>query len=124
MRKLIIHIAFLSFILLWTCEDKAKLSNLASIQIVANESILQPGQSTYFYARGFDKDNNRIDKINVEWSSSDESIITIDSGGKATAKSKGMAAIIALSSEISASKEIVISNTRRKILSEMFTSST
>ena len=124
MRKLITHIAFLSFILLWTCEDKVKLSNLASIQIVVNEAILQPGQSTYFYARGFDKDNNRIDKINVEWSSSDESIISIDAGGKATAISKGIANIIAASSEISASKEIVISNTRRKILSEMFTSST
>ena len=124
MRKLITHIAFLSFILLWTCEDKVKLSNLASIQIVVNEAILQPGQSTYFYARGFDKDGNRLDKLSVTWESSNEAIASINNEGKIIAKSKGVTKISATSSEISASFDIIVSITKKRVLSEMFTSST
>jgi len=124
MKKNIIHLTFLLSCFLWTCEDKVKISNLASIQIIGNDSLFRIGQSAYFYARGFDKNNNRIEKINAAWSSSDESVITIDSEGKATAKSRGTADLIAISSDITAMREVVVSTSRRKVLSEMFTSST
>ena len=124
MKKITTHLALLFSFFLWTCEDKVKISNLASIQIIGDDSLFKIGQSSYFYARGFDKNNNRIDKIDVAWSSSDESVITIDNEGKATAVSKGTADLIASSSDVTALKEIVVSTSRRKVLSEMFTSST
>ena len=63
MKKIITHLALLFLVFLWTCEDKVKISNLASIQIIGDDSLFKIGQSSYFYARGFDKNNNRIDKI-------------------------------------------------------------
>ena len=92
-------------------------------------SLLQPNTflcpiKPLFYARGFDKDGNRIDKIDVEWSSSNPSIASISNEGEAKALSHGIATISAVSNGISASKELAVTSTRRKILSEMFTSST
>ena len=62
--------------------------------------------------------------IDVEWSSSDPNIADISSSGEVIAMIEGATEISASSNGISASKEIAVSNTRRKILSEMFTSST
>ena len=64
------------------------------------------------------------DRIDVEWSSSDPNIADISSSGEVIAMIEGATEISASSNGISASKEIAVSNTRRKILSEMFTSST
>ena len=83
-----------------------------------------PGESTYFYARGFDKDGNRLDKLSVTWESSNEAIASINNEGKITAKSKGFTKISATSLEISASFDIIVSITKKRVLSEMFTSST
>ena len=60
MKKITTHLALLFLVFLWTCEDKVKISNLASIQIIGDDSLFRIGQSSYFYARGFDKSNNRI----------------------------------------------------------------
>ena len=108
----------------WTCEDKVSVSNLDSIQIISTNDVLMPGQSTYFYARGFDKEGNRLDKLSVTWESSNEAIAFINNEGKITAKSKGVTKISATSSEISASFDIIVSITKKRVLSEMFTSST
>ena len=108
----------------WACNDEVQVSNLSTIQLVATEYILMPNQTTFFYARGFDRDGNRIDKIDVEWSSSNPTIASISNEGKVKALSHGIATISAVSNGISASKELAITSTRRKILSEMFTSST
>jgi hypothetical protein len=83
-----------------------------------------PMQSTYFYARGFDKDGNRLERLSVDWSSSNEGVASIDQEGKVMAKSKGVAKITATSSEISSTTEIIISTIKKRVLSEMFTSST
>ncbi len=108
----------------WSCNDEVQLSNLSTIQIVATEYILMPSQTTFFYARGFDKDGNRIDKIDVKWSSSDPVIASINDEGEVKALSHGIAIISVTSNGISASKDLAVTSTRRKILSEMFTSST
>ena len=78
----------------------------------------------YFYARGFDKEGNRLDKLSVTWESSNEAVASINNEGKITAKSKGVTKISATSSEISASFDIIVSITKKRVLSEMFTSST
>ena len=108
----------------WTCEDKITVSSLDSIQIIISQDVLMPKQTTYIYARGFDKDGNRLDRLPVEWSTSNPKIATIDSEGKVVAISKGVARITAKSSTISASSDIIISVNKKRVLSEMFTSST
>ena len=115
---------FLFCFFFWTCEDKVSVSSLDSIQIISYNDVLMPGQSTYFYARGFDKDGNRLDKLSVTWESSNEAVASINNEGKITAKSKGVTKISATSSEISASFDIIVSITKKRVLSEMFTSST
>tara|TARA_B100000927_G_scaffold21910_1_gene16627 strand:- start:257 stop:631 length:375 start_codon:yes stop_codon:yes gene_type:complete len=108
----------------WTCEDKITVSSLDSIQIIISQDVLMPKQTTYIYARGFDKDGNRLDRLPVEWSTSNPEIASIDSEGKVVAISKGVARITAKSSTISASSDIIISVNKKRVLSEMFTSST
>ena len=83
-----------------------------------------PKQSTYLYARGYDKDGNRLDKISVSWSSSNGDIASIDQEGRIEAISKGIVKITASSSQISATYDIVVSINKKRVLSEMFTSST
>ena len=108
----------------WTCEDKITVSSLDSIQIIISQDVLMPKQTTYIYARGFDKDGNRLDRLPVEWSTSNPEIASIDSEGKVVAISRGVARITAKSSTISASSDIIISVNKKRVLSEMFTSST
>ena len=108
----------------WTCEDKITVSSLDSIQIIISQDVLMPKQTTYIYARGFDKDGNRLDRLPVEWSTSNPEIASIDSEGKVVAISRGVARITAKSSTISASSDIIISVNKKRVLSEMFASST
>ena len=108
----------------WTCEDKITVSSLDSIQIIISQDVLMPKQTTYIYARGFDKDGNRLDRLRVEWSTSNPEIASIDSEGKVVAISKGVARITAKNSAVSASSDIIISVNKKRVLSEMFTSST
>ena len=124
MKKTYYKYLLLFCLLLSACDDKVSVSNLDSIQIVSNLDVLMPMQSTYFYARGFDKDGNRLERLSVDWSSSNEGVASIDQEGKVTAKSKGVAKITATSSEISSTTEIIISTIKKRVLSEMFTSST
>ena len=111
-------------IFLWTCEDKTTSSSLDSIQIVTSQDVLMPKQTTFLYARGFDKNGSRLNKLSINWMSLNESIATIDSEGKVLAISKGAATISATSSNISGMIEIIISDNKKRVLSEMFTSST
>ena len=124
MKKIYFKLIIVTCLLFWACEDKISVSNLNSIQIVSSNDILMPKQSTYLYARGYDKDGNRLDKISVSWSSSNEDIASIDQEGKVEAISKGIVKITANSSQISATSDIVVSINKKRVLSEMFTSST
>ena len=124
MKKTYYKYILLFCFLFSACDDKVSVSNLDSIQIVSNLDVLMPMQSTYFYARGCDKDGNRLERLSVDWSSSNEGVASIDQEGKVMAKSKGVAKITATSSEISSTTEIIISTIKKRVLSEMFTSST
>ena len=124
MKKLYFKLIIVTCLSFWACEDKISVSNLHSIQIVSSNDILMPKQSTYLYARGYDKDGNRLDKISVSWSSSNGDIASIDQEGRIEAISKGIVKITASSSQISATYDIVVSINKKRVLSEMFTSST
>ena len=88
MKSLHSYILLCLFSFFAACDDKVEVSSLSRIQLVSAESILRPNQTTFFYARGYDKDGNRLDKIDVELSSFLSNIsasICFDKAGTATA---------------------------------------
>ncbi len=120
---------FLSFILsslFWSCEDKRSSANQvpSSIVITPVNSILKPNQSVQLYSLVIDKNNSEIDEPEVVWSSANELVAIVNQNGLVTTKSKGSVTIIASVGTIQGMAEIVVSITRRRVLSEMFTSST
>ena len=111
--KIYIFLLFVFSSIFFSCEDKdsAKAQVPASIVVTPVNSILKPNQIIQLYSLVIDKNNREIDD-------------PVDQNGRVTTKSKGSATIIATVDNIQGMAEIVVSAIRRKILSEMFTSST
>ena len=124
--KIYIFLLFVFSSLFFSCEDKdsAKTQVPASIVVTPVNSILKPNQIIQLYSLVIDKNNREIDDPEVIWSSTNELVAIVDQNGRVTTKSKGSATIIATVYNIQGMAEIVVSAIRRKILSEMFTSST
>jgi len=124
--KKYIFLSFISSSLFWSCEDKRSSANQvpSSIVITPVNSILKPNQSVQLYSLVIDKNNSEIDEPEVVWSSTNELVAIVNQNGLVTTKSKGSVTIIASVGTIQGMAEIVVSITRRRVLSEMFTSST
>jgi len=86
-------------------------------------SILQPGQTIQFSALAIDKSNSSMD-IPVVWSSTNDQVATISTKGMVTAVGRGEANIYATIDNVQGMSEVLVSDSRRRVLSEMFTSST
>ena len=69
-------------------------------------------------------DNDKIDDIAIIWTSDNESVAIVNEKGVVTGKGQGATYIIATAGNIQNSIEITVSAIRRRILSELFTSST
>ena len=93
-------------------------------RITPVNSILKPNQTVQLYSLVIDNNNSEIDDPEVVWSSTNEFVAIVDQNGRVTTKSKGSTSIIATVENIQGMAKIYVSNIRRKILSEMFTSST
>ena len=121
-----IYFLFVFSTLFFSCEDKnrSKKQVPGSIVITPVNSILKPNQTVQLYSLVIDKNNSEIDDPEVVWSSTNEFVAIVDQNGRVTTKSKGSTSIIATVENIQGMAEIYVSNIRRKILSEMFTSST
>jgi len=108
------------------CEDE----NSDGIQIPSKviisplNLILKPDQSAQLYALVIDEKNKEIDDSKVVWSSENKSVAVVNDRGFVIAKSKGSTTIRALAEDVAGIAEINVATTRRRILSEMFTSST
>ena len=124
--KRYIYFLFVFSTLFFSCEDNNSAKNQvpASIVITHVNSILKPNQTVQLYSLVIDKNNSKIDDAEVVWSSTNEFVAIVDQNGRVTTKSKGSTSIIATVENIQGMAEIYVSNIRRKILSEMFTSST
>jgi|TARA_B100001079_G_scaffold58159_1_gene48925 hypothetical protein len=118
---------FLSIVIafsFWTCEDKTQLTQeLDTIVVSPVRSILQLGQTVQFNALAIDKSNSSMD-IPVTWSTTNDQIATITKEGLVTAVGQGEANIYATVDNIQGMAEVLVSTDRRRVLSEMFTSST
>ena len=117
---------FIFSTIFFSCEHKnsSKKQVPGSIVITPVNSILKPNQTVQLYSLVIDKNNSEIDDPEVVWSSTNELVAIVDQNGRVTTKSKGSTSIIATVENIQGMAEIYVSNIRRKILSEMFTSST
>lgn len=110
--------------LFWSCEDKTKATpELDSIVISPVISILQPGQTIQLSALVTDKENSAMD-IPVVWSSTNDQVATITKEGVVTGVGRGEANIYATIDNVQGMSEVLVSDSRRRVLSEMFTSST
>ena len=124
--KIYLYLPFLLSSLFLSCEDKdaSYIQVPSSIVITPVNSILKPNESIQLYSLVIDKNNSKIDEPEVVWSSTNDMVALVNQNGLVTTKSKGSATIIATVKNIQGMAEIVVSTIRRKILSEMFTSST
>ena len=124
--KIYLYLPFLLSSLFLSCEDKdaSTIQVPSSIVITPVNSILKPNQSVQLYSLVIDKNNSEIDEPELVWSSTNELVAIVNQKGLVTTKSKGSVNIIATVGTIQGMAEIVVSTTRRRVLSEMFTSST
>ena len=123
MKRLVI-IILLAFLISWSCEDeKPGESVVSSIVITPNKIILKPGKTEQFYALVIDQNNIEM-KANITWNSSHPSVATINNEGLVTAVATGSTEIFATVDAIQGLAEALVSGIRRRVLSEMITSST
>lgn len=127
MKKYILAITAITF-LFFSCEDKASVSPQVPDMIIISPAvgriILQPGQTIQFTSRVFDKNNQEIIDVSVVWSSDNDAIATIDENGIVTAVKEGIATIMATLETIQSMREVIVSTSKKRVLSELFTSST
>lgn len=127
MKKYILAITAITF-LFFSCEDKASVSPQVPDMIIISPAvgriILQPGQIIQFTSRVFDKNNQEIIDVSVVWSSDNDAIATIDENGIVTAVKEGIATIMATLETIQSMREVIVSTSKKRVLSELFTSST
>ena len=125
--KKINKILFLFLFFIYSCEDTADSNNdgkVDSIVLTPVNPLLQPGKSVQFFALVISDKNKELENTSLVWSSSDESIATVDTAGVVLALKQGFSNISAQLGSVSGSSQIIISSIKKRALSEMFTSST
>ena len=121
----LINLIFASLLLL-SCDDTKSAAELVpeSINITPASIIIKPEQKQQLRAQILTIDKQTIDDMVITWSSDNESIAIVDQKGLLTGKSQGTTYILATIGNVQSSIEITVSAIRRRILSELFTSST
>ncbi len=123
-KKSFTILAALAF-LAWSCEENGGEEQVpTSIVLTPLNIVLKSGNNVQMYALVIDQKNQEIDEPEITWSSSNESVAIVDDNGLVTAKDQGATEISAKVAAIEGKAEIAVSLIRRRILSEMFTSST
>ena len=126
MKKISNNILLILLCFFISCEDGDAGGSQIPSKIVVSplNPILKPNQSVQLYALVIDTKNKEIEEAKVIWSSGDASVGVVDEKGMLIAKSRGSTNIKASFEGVEGIAEISVADTRRRILSEMFTSST
>ena len=121
----LINMIFASLLLL-SCDDTKSAAVLVpeSINITPGSIIIKPEEKQQLRAQILTIDKQTIDDMVITWTSDNESIAIVDQKGLLTGKSQGTTYILATIGNVQNSIEITVSAIRRRILSELFTSST
>ena len=111
---------------LLSCDDSSADVELIpeSINISPGATVIKPEQILQLRAQVLTADNITIDDVAIVWSSDNETIARVDQQGVLTGRSQGTTYILATIGTLQSSIEITVSAIRRRILSELFTSST
>ncbi|MDG2366843.1 MAG: Ig-like domain-containing protein [Candidatus Marinimicrobia bacterium] len=121
----LINMIFASLLLL-SCDDTKSAAELVpeSINITPGSIIIKPEEKQQLRAQILTIDKQTIDDMVITWSSDNESVAIVDQKGLLTGKSQGTTYILATIGNVQSSIEITVSAIQRRILSELFTSST
>ena len=121
----LINMIFASLLLL-SCDDTKSAAELVpeSINITPGSIIIKPKEKQQLRAQILTIDKQTIDDMVITWSSDNESVAIVDQKGLLTGKSQGTTYILATIGNVQSSIEITVSAIQRRILSELFTSST
>jgi len=121
----LINLIFASLLLL-SCDDTKSAAELVpeSINITPGSIIIKPDEKQQLRAQILTIDKQTIDDMVITWSSDNESVAIVDQKGLLTGKSQGTTYILATIGNVQSSIEITVSAIQRRILSELFTSST
>ena len=121
----LINMIFASLLLL-SCDDTKSAAELVpeSINITPGSIIIKPEEKQQLRAQILTIDKQTIDDMVITWSSDNESVAIVDQKGLLTGKSQGTTNILATIGNVQSSIEITVSAIQRRILSELFTSST
>lgn len=120
-------IILLSLVVLvfWSCEDqKAGGPKVGVVVISPKEQALLPGQSYQLSALVTDESHASLPDVEVIWISSDNAIVTVSETGLVTGIQPGLVTISASAGDVTGYCDVMVTTSRRKILSELFTSST
>ena len=119
-------IILISFLVFTSCDDSKSDIELIpdSINISSSYSIIKPEQQIQLKVQVLTADNNKIDDLIIEWTTDNKSVAIVDKKGVVTGKDQGTTHILATVGNVQSSIEITVSAIRRRILSELFTSST
>ncbi len=127
MKKLITLLTAFAF-LTYACDDKsgedAQVPETIDISPGSGRLMLQPGQTIQLKSRVIDQKNQEILDAKVVWSSENNAVATVSENGVVTAKGVGVTTIIATFETLQGMRGVTVSTIKRRVLSEMFTSST
>ena len=125
-KRFLLIIGIVGSLGLLSCDDSRPVAELIpeSINISPGSTVIKPEQTLQLRAQVLTADNNTIDDVVIVWSSDNETIARVDQQGVLTGKSQGTTYILATLGNVQSSIEITVSAIRRRILSELFTSST
>ena len=111
-----------------SCEDKSgdssPVPDVIDISSGSAQLVLKPGQTIQLKARVIDKKNQEIVEAKVVWSSENDGVATVDEKGVVTAIDVGVTTIFATYETVQGMREVTVSIIKKRVLSEMFTSST
>lgn len=81
---------------------------VASVQVSPDSASVEEGDTIRFQASAEDANGNEVAGAEIEWSSSDEAVATVDQEGLATAVGEGTAEITAASTGVEGSAVLVV----------------
>lgn len=126
MKKTLSILIMVAFTI-YSCEDnKGASQDPDIIDIIPGfgRILLKPGQTYQLAARVIDKDNQEIRDAKVTWLSENKSVATVSDNGLVTAIDIGSTNITATYESVQSFRKVTNSTIKRRVLSEMFTSST
>ena len=126
-NRLKVKTVFISLMFfIFSCEDNDSetVEIVSSIVVSPVNPLTEPNKNTQFYAMVISNNNKELVDQPIVWKSSNEEVAIVDEKGMVTSINQGYSDITAELGGVKGSSQVVVSSIRKRVLSEMFTSST